>query len=49
MLQNRCELLFILYVINATSSNQMDVDNIATRMKSNKRRRKKTNEQTHKK
>ncbi len=31
---------------NATMNNQMDVDSIATRMKSNKRRRNKTYNQT---
>jgi hypothetical protein len=34
---------------NATSNNQMNVDNIATRMKSNKRRKNKTYNQTRKK
>ena len=34
---------------NATLNNQMDVDNIATRMKSNKRRRNNTYNQTRKK
>ena len=35
--------------INATLNNQMDVDSIVTRMKSNKRRRIKTYNQTRKK
>ena len=34
---------------NATLNNQIDVDSIATRMKLNKRRRNKTNNQTRKK
>jgi hypothetical protein len=34
---------------NGTLNIQMDVENIATRMKSNKRRRNKTNERTRKK